>query len=160
MVTLDASSVIYAWDNYPPNIFPQLWEWIGQQFLHGEFQMAQLAFEEVQKKTPDCASFLNENDVRQVPTTQHILFQALEIKKLLGIVHDNYHPDGVGENDIIIIATAHISNAQLVTEESRQAIYPRENRKLKIPGTCQLPELKVPCINFLELIQQSNQVFG
>ena len=31
MQTFDASSMIYAWDNYPIEQFPPLWDWMGVQ---------------------------------------------------------------------------------------------------------------------------------
>ena len=31
MRVFDASSMIYAWDNYPIGQFPGMWEWMGSQ---------------------------------------------------------------------------------------------------------------------------------
>ena len=31
MLVFDASSMIYAWDNYPVNQFPPFWQWIATQ---------------------------------------------------------------------------------------------------------------------------------
>jgi len=44
MQTFDASSMIYAWDNYPPGQFPGLWEWMGKQIELEEFVMSEVAF--------------------------------------------------------------------------------------------------------------------
>ena len=159
MLALDASSIIHAWDNYPEKQFPPLWNWISDNIASGEFVMAQVAFEEVKKKAPDCATFLKNAELTQIKINNAIAQEAVRIKARLGIVNDAYHPDGVGENDILIIATAKIRKSELVSEESRQAKQPRENRRLKIPRVCGLPDVGVKCINFIELIRRSNEVF-
>ena len=159
MLAFDASSIIHAWDNYPEENFPPLWKWISDNIERGEFLMAQVAFEEVKKKAPDCAKFLKNSELTQIKVNNAIAQEAVRIKARLGIVNEDYHPDGVGENDILIIATAKIRKLELVSEEGRQAKQPRENRRLKIPRVCGLPDVGVKCINFIELIRRSNQVF-
>lgn len=159
MLAFDASSIIHAWDNYPEKQFPPLWNWISENIESGEFVMAQVAFEEVKKKAPDCATFLKNAELTQIKINNAIAQEAVRIKARLGIVGDDYHSDGVGENDILIIATAKIRNMELVSEEGRQAKQPRENRRLKIPRVCALPDVGVKCINFIDLIRRSNQVF-
>lgn len=106
MLAFDASSIIHAWDNYPEKQFPPLWKWISDNIENGEFVMAQVAFEEVKKKSPDCATFLKGADLKQVKMNNAIAQEAVRIKGRLGIQNEEYHPDGVGENDIYIIATA------------------------------------------------------
>ena len=160
MLAFDASSMIHAWDNYPPDLFPALWEWIGSQIETGEFVMPQVAFEEVEKKTPDCAKLLKTCDLTRIKIGNDVVQESLRIKKRLGITNDDYHPNGVSENDILIIATAKVRNLELVSEERKQAKQPQENRKLKIPGVCQLPDVGVKCITFIELIRRSGQAFG
>ena len=159
MLAFDASSIIHAWDNYPKTHFPPLWNWIAENIEGGEFLMAQVAFEEVKKKEPDCATFLKNSELKQINVDNAIAQEAIRIKARLGIVSEDYHPDGVGENDILIIATAKIQKLELVSEEGRQAKQPQENRRLKIPRVCGLPDVGVKCINFIDLIRRSNQVF-
>lgn len=83
----------------------------------------------------------------------------MSIHDLMGIVGDAYHAKGVGENDILIIATARAHRAELVSNEGRQSldILPA---KRKIPAVCAMPEVAVPCINFMEFIKRSDVVFG
>lgn len=159
MLAFDASSIIHAWDNYPEKQFPPLWKWISDNVENGEFVMAQIAFDEVKNKAPDCAKFLKDANLTQFKINNAIAQEAIRIKARLGITNDQYHPDGVGENDILIIATAKIRNMELVTEEGRQAKQPRENRRLKIPRVCGLPDVGVKSLNFIELIRRSNEVF-
>lgn len=160
MRVLDASSIIYAWDNYPPVIFPPLWLWLGQQMREGQVVIPVVAFEEVERKTPECADWMQEQQITKLPMTEDILLDALRIKALIGVVGDRYHPKGVGENDLFIIATARAHLATLVTDEERQINRPLEPTKVKIPAVCAKPEVAVPCENFLEFIKQAQQVFG
>jgi predicted nucleic acid-binding protein len=159
MQTFDASSMIYAWDNYPINQFPSLWSWMARQITEGTFVMSRVAFEEVEGKYPPCADWLKEQEVALTDITDEIVQKAFRIKQLLGIEGDKYHPKGVGENDIFIIATAHIEDSELVSDEGRQKDTPKLKSKMKIPAVCLLEEITVPCINFLELIKRSGEVF-
>ena len=160
MLAFDASSMIHAWDNYPPEQFPSLWDWMARRMKDGEFVMAQVAFEEVEKKAPDCARLLKTSNITRIRIANDIVQESSRIKKRLGIAGDDYHPNGVSENDILIIAAAKTRDCELVSDESRQAKQPQENRKLKIPGVCDLPDVGVTCPSFIELIRRSGESFG
>lgn len=159
MRVFDASSMIYAWDNYPIGQFPPLWEWMASQIEAKELVMSSVAFDEVNHKTPDCGEWLKENNLEQLAISNAILQEAKRIKGLLGIVDDNYHAKGVGENDILIIATARLHGAELVSDEERQTNQPQVSSKRKIPAVCAIPTVSVSCINFIEYIKASGEVF-
>lgn len=89
-----------------------------------------------------------------------IVQDALRIKKLLGIVNEQFHPKGVGENDIFIIATACVHKVQLVSNENRQNNLPVKLAKYNIPAVCAMQDVSVPCVNFIEFLKRSGQVFG
>jgi hypothetical protein len=55
MRVFDASSMIYAWDNYPLQQFPPLWGWMANQIEQGELAMPSVALDEVAHKAPECA---------------------------------------------------------------------------------------------------------
>ncbi|KAA0894264.1 DUF4411 family protein [Oryzomonas rubra] len=159
MPVFDASSMIYAWDNYPIRQFPGLWEWLALQVKGKKLAMPKVAFEEVAHKTPECAAWLKDENIELVEINNAILHEAMRIKKLVGIVDDNYHPKGVGENDLFIIATAKTCGAELISDEERQTTLPKEPTKKKIPAVCSIKEVIVPCFSFLEFIKRSGEVF-
>lgn len=159
MQVFDASSVIHAWDNYPVDQFPPLWNWIASQIEAEAFVMPKVAFEEVEHKYPECAQWLKENEIQCVDATNEILQKAMHIKGLLGIQGDKYHARGVDEKDIIIIATAKDLGMELVSDEGKQPLTPKEAAKLKVPGVCGLNDVAVPCLSFIELIRRSKVVF-
>lgn len=159
MLVIDASSIIYAWDNYPISQFPGLWEWMATQVSAGELVIPTVAFDEVESKAPDCAEWLKDNDVEILNMTNAIIQDAIRIKALIGVVNDNFHPKGVGENDIFIIATAREHGVDLISDEERQASLPTEPRKKKIPAVCAMPEVSVNSIKFLEYIKRSGAIF-
>ncbi len=159
MHVFDASSIIYAWDNYPIENFPPMWDWMASQVQVGNFSISMVALQEVSHKLPDCGSWLKEQNVTVLPLTNRELQQALTIKHILGIVEDNYHADGVGENDLLIIATAKVNGAVLVSDEKQQFILPKNMARYKIPAVCNLAQVQIVCISFVELIKNSGAVF-
>ena len=160
MQVLDASSAIYAWDNYPIEQFPPLWKWLAVQVRRKSLTIPGVAFDEVAHAAPDCGEWLKEHDVQRLAISNAILTNALSIKMRLKIVGENYHPKGVGENDILIIATARAHHGELISEEGRQKLAPDVMAKRKIPSVCSMPEVAISCINFLEFIKRSEVVFG
>lgn len=158
MQVFDASSIIHAWDNYPILQFPGLWEWMATQVNNNTFIMPKIAVDEVRQKIPECCDWLEFNNIMQVIPDNAIIQFALHIKNLLGIDGDNYHSGGVGENDIIIIATANIQSSELISDE-KQPNPPSLPAKSKIPTVCALPGISVPCFTFIEFIKRTNVVF-
>jgi hypothetical protein len=150
MQVFDASSMIYAWDNYPIRQFPGLWQWMATQIEEQRLVMPSVAFEEVANKTPECAGWLKDNDIKLFEINNAVLHEAMRIKKLLGIV---------GENDLLIIATARVHKAELVSDEKRQTALPKEPTKRKIPAVCAMKEVNVLCMNFIEFIKRSDEIF-
>lgn len=155
----DASSIIHAWDNYPLVQFPPLWKWMAREISAGQFVMPKVAFEEVNARAPDCSHWLRKNHVRRIEVTNAIVQEALRIKGMLKIEGDNYHPAGVGENDILIVATALVEGLELVSNEGRQNNLPKIPAKRKIPAVCEMEGVDVPCLDFLALITRSGEVF-
>ena len=121
--------------------------------------MPSVAFKEVTDKTPDCGEWLKDNDLERLEISNAIVQDAMRIKDLLDIVDDKYHAKGVGENDLFIIATARAHGAELVSDEEKQKILPQVLSKRKIPAVCNMKEVAVPCINFIEFIKRSDEIF-
>ncbi|MDM8555856.1 DUF4411 family protein [Desulfococcaceae bacterium HSG7] len=156
MYNFDASSIIHAWDNYPPDNqhFNSLWEWIASQINDKQFSISKKALEEVVLKIPGCGTWLKDNNIQTFPLTPSVLLIAQRIKELLNIEEENYHAKGVGENDLFIIAIAKETETILISNESRQNKLPRLKSKYKIPAVCNMHEVNVECINFIELINK------
>jgi hypothetical protein len=73
----DASSMIYAWDNYPVLQFPGLWEWMATQVEERQLVMANVAFEEVANKAPDCGEWLKDNDLELIEISNVVICKTL-----------------------------------------------------------------------------------
>lgn len=159
MQVFDASSIVYAWDNYPVAQFPGMWRWLAAQMADQSIVMASVALTEVGHVAPECAHWLEENGVGTLPMTDAILQDALRIKNLLGIVSDKYG-GGVDENDLMIIATARSARARLISNETAQPGLPKIMANYKIPAVCAMAGVKVECVNFVEFVKQSKVVFG
>jgi hypothetical protein len=95
MPVFDTSSIIYAWDNYPIQQFPGLWDWISERIKDSMVMMSSVALGEVRDNSPECWQWLRQADLQTHEINNAILQEALHIKKILGIVDDNYG-GGVG----------------------------------------------------------------
>jgi hypothetical protein len=133
---------------------------MAEQVTNKHLVMPRVAYDEVEKKAPECGAWLKDANIELFEITNTIIREALKIKNLLGISSDSYHFKGVGENDIFIIATASVNNAGLVSDEGRQHRLPDIPAKRKIPAVCIMDEVGVPCMNFIEFIKRSKAVFG
>jgi Domain of unknown function (DUF4411) len=157
---LDTSSVIYAWDNYPIAQFPPLWTWLGDQMRQQNLVLSDVALGETEKNEPACAQWLKNQPISVRATTQAVLQQAGDFATSLGIKNDKFHPDGVGANDLIIIASARLYGDTLLSEEGRQQNRPQNLAKYKIPAVCEMPSVKVHQQTFIEYIKASSAVFA
>jgi len=157
--TLDASSILHAWDNYPLTQFPGLWDWLAAEIQAQRLSIAVVGLDEVGHKSPDCVTWLKSQNIRRLAMSNDVIQAAMDIKQHVGIQNDQYHPKGVDENDILIIATAQYHGATLITNEARQSSSLKEPTRRKIPAVCDLPGVAVAHKNFLDYILQSQQVF-
>jgi len=160
MQAFDASSIIYGWDNYPLEQFPRVWEWIAGEIGNGNLKIPSVALEEVHRRQPECAKWLKDNGIPALSLNEAILLDSVRIKGLIGVIGDSYHAKGVGENDLLIIATARAYGAQLISDERRQLTMPDNPAKMKIPAVCSLPEVAVHCVSFIDFIKDSKVTFG
>ena len=153
MYSFDASSIIHAWDTYPPANphFDSLWKWMARQIDGKQFSISSTALEEVGRKIPECEKWLKGNNIEIFPLTSSILSIAQKIKPLLDI--KEMYGSGVGENDLLIIATAKETRTTLVTEEAWQKSLPKKKPKYKIPAVCRMREVNIKCISFIKLLK-------
>ena len=133
MYTLDASSIIHAWDNYPQPVFTALWGWISARINAQEITIPQSAFEECKENCPDCHEWLKTQEILCYPITSEIRIAAQAIREELLIDKYGYHAKGVDERDIFIIATAKVHKSTLISNEGLQTSELVEIRKAKIP---------------------------
>lgn len=155
MYSFDASSMILAWDNYPPENphFNSLWQWFAEQIDNEDFSISAQALNEVSHKIPECGKWLKKSNIEVHPLTVTSLATAQNIKKTLGIVEDDYKTKGVGENDLFIISIAKENDRILVSDESRQNRLPKLKSNYKIPAVCNMPEVNIECVSFLNLLK-------
>ena len=158
MRVFDASSMIYAWDNYPLQQFPGLWEWMEDQIRQRELAMPSVALTEVGNKAPECEQWLSACEIKVLEMTNAILQDAMRIKNLLQIDEDKYG-GGVGENDLFIIATARAHRAELVTDEKWQTVLSKKLMNYKIPAVCNMSSVAVRWLKFVDYIKLSGAVF-
>ena len=159
MRVIDASSALFAWDTYPPDQFPRLWDWLALQIESGDLTTAQVALMEIGHITPECARWLKARRIVEHPTGQAVADEGARIKALLGIVDDDFGT-GVDANDLLIVATARLLRASLISDEAPQLVLPNSMRKYKIPAVTRMPLVQVDCRNFVDYVKQSRAVFG
>ncbi|HSI22637.1 MAG TPA: DUF4411 family protein [Methylophilaceae bacterium] len=158
MHVIDASSIVYAWDNYPKAKLTKLWVWLESMITEGELVIPSVALDEVSHVAPECHAWLIQSGITVVSIGGQVLQKAQQIKAELGIVEDRYDAKGVDENDLIIIACASELHAPLVSNEAVQSSLPSNKAKYKIPAVC-THVLRHPCVDFLAYFSSTEEVF-
>jgi len=159
MSVFDTSAIIHGWDEYPCAKFPKLWEWLECEALMGELFMPSVALDELALMSPDCFTWVKSTAIEIVPMSMAILQKAKLYKSLIGVVDDKYHPKGVDENDLLIIASACELGRTLISNEARQPGDPKILSKRKIPAVCNMHGVSVSCMNFRDLFMTSSNAF-
>lgn len=157
--TFDASAFIHGWDHYPIDQFPRLWEWLGERLADGDPVICEVALEEVERRASECHAWLLQQTITRIEMTNADTLRAAEIEASLGIVNQRYNQAGVGENDLLIIASALESGHELITNEGRQSDLPKKKARYKIPAVCAMSSVAVPSLSFLDFIRASGEVF-
>ena len=150
--------MLYAWDNYPIEQFPGLWDWMTQRVAEGLIKMSEVAVDEVSHKARECAAWMRQAGLQKLDVTEPILAEAMRIKDLLGIEGEAYG-SGVDENDLLIIATAKLHGCELVTNESFQATPAKQKRNWRIPAMRLMQSVGVTPLDFLRYLKRSEAVF-
>lgn len=153
--SFDASSVIHLWENYPAqnDHFKSLWESFVENLNNGTFSISDVALKEIKDKIPD---FEERVQPKPNPEQKNItdLQIVQDIKDNLGIEEDKYHPKGVNENNLFIIAVTKRNNHILVSEEAVQNNLPVEKSKYKIPAVCK-EIAKIECADIQTLLNKN-----
>lgn len=158
MHALDASGIVHGWDNYRIDKFPRLWDWIEGEIQAGRLVISTVALTEVGHVSPECRAWLEGVHIKRHNISPAMLSSALRAKAALGVLDDNYHPNGVDENDLFIIANAETLGATLISNEAIQNALPAVKSRYKIPAVCQ-QVVRIPCTSFLDYINSSEATF-
>ena len=158
MRVIDASSMIWAWENYPAAQMVGFWAWFGSEVSAGRIVIPAVALAEVHHKAPDCGAWLVSKECTVIQVTNQIVQLANSTKMILGIANDSYSAKGVDENDLFIIATAQAMSVPLISDEGKQQLPPLNIKNSKIPAVCAISGVGVECMRFLEYFKASGQI--
>lgn len=160
MHVCDSSAIIHAWDNYPIEKFPKLWDWFKCHSESGLLVFPWIVHDEVKKNALPCYEFLLKPSIvslQKIAPSNAILSKAEEIKRSLQIAQSQYGT-GVGEADIYIVSSACVMGIPLVNNEKIQYPPPRVMAKYKIPAVCGLPTVNVSSLDVLAFIKSHSPV--
>lgn len=159
---LDANVLITAWrDDYPPDIFPNLWkllienkhEIIFPEIIYNEIDpnynqdRKKLPIEKLRIEYP-LRVWIEENQFRHMKAGAEVEAIALELERTY---QTKEHGTGANKNDIHLIAFAKQYQLKVVTLEGEQPQRPNKISKCKIPLICK--EQDINCINFVQLLR-------
>lgn len=162
---VDANILITAWyKTYPPRmkVFQPLWNQIAQH--HDDIVLLKPIFDEIEpipsgsklsiKKKKDehpLRVWLEESKFTETEISDKVNEVSLELES-------EYETDneskGAGQNDIILIAYAKVTEKIVVTLESPQPHKPGKKSNYKIPLICL--EQKIDCIDFVTMLDRLN----
>lgn len=145
---IDTCSILQRVRNYPPDVFPSLWEKIEQLISCGRLLSSEEVYRELVDNNiaDDAAFWAKQQKDMFIETSADIESRAIPIIQRFGlrlIDHRRNKSDG----DPWLIATAIHHGCTVITEESPAG----GPERVKIPDVCQ--ELNLPHLNLLELMR-------
>ena len=150
--SIDTSALVDGWRRYyPPDIFPGLWDRIGESVEDGRIIATDEVLVELEKGDDDLYKWALAQKRMFVPLDEDVQNAAMDILAKHPLVPRN----ALGPiADPFVIALAQIRGCTVVSGE----IWTNSPNKTKIPNVCSA--LGIKHINFLELIREHRWVFG
>ena len=148
--SLDASSLIEAYHNYPMGIFRSLWNELEKLIKSDRLKMPELVFDEV--KDEEIKKWCEEKELKPYI---RVTIDQIDQNKAQALIPKLVNPKtGESGGDPWVIALAQdFQNCIVVTQEKAS----RNEDRPKIPNVCK--DLDIECINLLELIKRENWSF-
>lgn len=155
---IDSSSLIEGLKKtYPRDVFPALWDKIGEQIQLGKIvapeevkrELAEYGVDEIVEWCNEFSNFFQseEADIQSVVTS---IMTHPEHRKLMNLKTPSRYCA-----DMWVIAIAKVRNLTVINEEQLlQSVSPYKN---KIPNVCR--DLGIPYMNLLDYIKKQNWVF-
>lgn len=144
---IDTSAWLDGWSrDYPPDVFPSLWEKIDELINDGLVCSTEEVYIEIKKKDDSLHNWMKERKELFIPLEepiQTIAFELLAKHPRLVDTHRNR-----SQADPFVIATAEYLAAVVVTGESPRG----KLDKPKIPDICEVRNLR--CISFLNMLRE------
>lgn len=151
--SIDTSAILDGWRrHYPPDTFPGLWERVDRLIETEDLAATEEVLHELSKKDDEVYAWAKEREKMFVPIDERIqplVTQILErFEKLLDTRRNR------SAADPFVIALAQLEGGSVVSGEGTTGKLDRPN----IPDVC--AELKVPCINLLQMIRREGWTFS
>ena len=174
---IDTSSIIQANKDYPPTVFPRMWDFLTQNIKGNAGGSARIlllkcVLEELQKKTDDLQSWslaLKDYCVNEAIDEQFILSLSFvtngtaESFRNAGLNTDLYDKKKNAFNDfcrgadIQLIAYAKEYGCKIITNETRME-NPNNSWRVKIPNVGDL--YGIECLRLIEMLKKENVCFN
>jgi hypothetical protein len=145
MLVFDTSAFINGWrDHYAPNVFPSVWDLIGQALGNEMVISPREVYRELTKKDDEVAAWAKVREASFVDPGPAVQAEAGQISALLP------NPGIRNGADPFVLAEAKIRQMTVVTYEGRNFSGPTKNWAKRMPGVCQV--LKIPCCTLPEAL--------
>lgn len=137
-------------DQFPPDLFPQLWPRIDNLAAIGQIQSVDIVRDELARKDDDVHAWAKARPHLFVPLSEEVQVSTKEVlracPKLIGV------GSGRSGADPFVIALAMCNDGVVVTDES-----PKHPSNPRIPDACDV--LGVRCVNLVGFIRERRWTF-
>lgn len=146
--SLDTSALINPWRRmWPRDLLPDFWAGLAAMNADGHVVLSDEVREEIEHKDDELATWARENITHWHPLTEDVQRCVREIMERWGALVDQ-RPNQ-GSADPFVIATARVTGAVVVTDESPVSTELRP----KIPYVCR--QLGIDCVDPLEFVRRA-----